>query len=270
MQSLEKNNFSPTSLKVGIILPAYNEYENIFELLKQIESAFKNKLIIIIDDSTNDQIGKKISQNENLIYHRRQKKLGRGSAVLFGLKEMLKNSEIDLFVEIDTDLSSHPKEALDNLKYFLNNKIDLLIFSRYLKGSEIINWSLLRRSFSFCANRLAKFLLKVPVSDYTMGYRIYSRRAAQHIVNNCGNIGGGFIVLSETLVELYTNNFKIRDIKTKFTNREKGKSTVNIKLVLSSLLGLLKLYFSKRKKIHLFLKENKTSNTTIADDDQNI
>ena len=64
MQSLEKNNFSVSSLKVGIILPVFNEYENIFELLKQIDQIFNNKLIIIIDDSTNDNIKKKISSKK--------------------------------------------------------------------------------------------------------------------------------------------------------------------------------------------------------------
>ena len=62
MQSLEKNNFELSSLKIGFVLPSFNEYENIFELLRQIESIFSNKLIIIVDDSTNDEIKKKYLQ----------------------------------------------------------------------------------------------------------------------------------------------------------------------------------------------------------------
>ena len=156
---------------------------------------------------------------------------------------------------MDTDLSSHPSELPNNIKYFLDNKLDLLVSSRYLKGSEIINWPLRRRLFSFLANKLAKFLLKVPVSDYTMGFRIYSRNAAHHVVNNCGKIGSGFILLSEILVELYINNFRIRDIKTRMTNRVKGKSSVNLKLVLESLFGLIKLYINKRAEINLIHKK---------------
>ena len=224
MQSLEKNNFSVSSLKVGIILNIFNEYENIFELLKQIEQIFNNKLIIIIDDSTDDRIKEKISSKINLHYIKRQSRQGRGSAVLYGLKTLLQNKEINLFVEMDTDLSSHPNELPNNIKYFLDNKLDLLVSSRYLEGSEIINWPFRRRLFSFLANKLAKFLLKVPVSDYTMGFRIYSRKAANHVVKNCGKVGSGFILLSEILVELYINNFKIWDIKTKMVNRVKGKS----------------------------------------------
>jgi len=255
MQSLEKNNFSVSSLKVGIVLPAFNEYENIFELLKQIELIFNNKLIIIIDDSTDDKIKEKISSKTNFLYVKRQSRLGRGSAVLHGLETLLKNQEINLFVEMDTDLSSHPNELPNNIKYFLNNKLDLLVSSRYLEGSEIINWPLRRRLFSFLANKLAKFLLKVPVSDYTMGFRIYSRKAANHVVKNCGKIGSGFILLSEILVELYINNYKIQDIKTKMVNRVKGRSSVNLKLMLESLFGLIKLYINKRAEINLVHKK---------------
>ena len=120
--------------------------------------------------------------------------------------------------------------------------------SRYLKGSKIINWPLKRRLFSFLSNKLAKFLLGVNVSDYTMGYRIYSKSATKHVVNNCGKIGDGFIVLSEILAELNSNNFKIEDTKTTFINREKGDSTVNIKLIYESLIGIFKIYFNNNKR----------------------
>ena len=256
MQSSGKNNFDLSSLKVGFILPAFNEYENIFTLLKQIESIFDNKSIIIIDDSTNNSIKNKISSREDILYVKRESKLGRGSAVLHGLKTLLENKEIDLFVEIDTDLSEHPNQLPSMIRFFLDNKLDLLVASRYLEGSEIINWPLRRRLFSFLANKLAKFLLKVPVSDYTNGFRIYSNKAASHVVNSCGKIGSGFIVLSETLVELYVNNFKIRDIKTKMINRVTGKSSVNLKLVFESLFGLIKLYLNIRKIINFVNKTN--------------
>ena len=80
-------------------------------------------------------------------------------------------------------------------------------------------------------------------TDYTMGYRIYSRRATKHVVNNCGKVGTGFIVLSEILAELNSKKYNIWDVPTVFSNREKGKSSVNIKLVYESLVGLFKIYF---------------------------
>ena len=100
------------------------------------------------------------------------------------------------------------------------------------------------------------------MSDYTNGYRIYSRKAAEQVVKNCGKIGDGFIALSETLVELYINNLRIGEIETTFVNREKGESSVNLKLILNSLFGLLKLYINKRKKINAVVRR-KVSTTNI-------
>ena len=234
-------------MKIGFILPCYNEYENIFILIEQIKKIFKNHLILVVDDSSNNKIKKKIFKYKNIKYFKRKSKSGRGSAVIFGMRRMMKQKKIDLIVEMDTDLSSHPKELPRNIKFFQKEKLDLLIMSRYLKGSKIINWPLRRRIFSFLSNKLANFLLRAKVSDYTMGYRIYSMKAIVQVANNCGKVGSGFIVLSEILAELHYNNFKIKDTKTTFINREKGDSTVSLKLIYESLIGVFKIYFKYRK-----------------------
>ena len=189
-------------MKIGFVLPCYNEYENIFILINQIKKIFKNSLIVIIDDSSSDIIKNKIKNNKNIKYFKRNNKSGRGSAVLFGMKRILKEKNVNLIVEMDTDLSSDPKELKKNIKLFLKKKLDLLVMSRYKKKSKIINWPIRRRIFSYLSNKLAQFLLKVDISDYTMGYRIYSREAVKHVTKNCGKIGSGFIVLSEILAEL--------------------------------------------------------------------
>tara|TARA_B100001741_G_C16461979_1_gene555635 strand:+ start:119 stop:841 length:723 start_codon:yes stop_codon:yes gene_type:complete len=235
-------------MRIGFILPCYNEFENIFILIKQIKKIFNKHLIIVIDDSTTDEIKQKIIKYKNIKYFKRKKKSGRGSAVIYGMRKILKEKNINYVVEMDTDLSSHPKELLRNIKYFKNEKLDLLIMSRYLKGSKIINWPLRRRIFSFLSNKLAYFLLRVKVSDYTMGYRIYSKNAVKYVVKNCGKVGGGFIVLSEILAELNYANFKIKDTKTTFVNREKGSSSVNLKLIYQSLIGIFKIYININSK----------------------
>ena len=102
-----------------------------------------------------------------------------------------------------------------------------------------------RRVFSFIANLLARILLRVPVSDYTNGYRIYSISAANHIAYNCGKIGDGFIILSEILLSLHLNKFKINEIKSIFKNRIRGESSVSFKEITKSMIGLLKLFFLK-------------------------
>ena len=235
-------------MKIGFVLPCYNEFENIFILINQIKKIFNNHLIIVIDDSSTNEIKQKIVKYKNVKYFKRKSKSGRGSAAIYGMRKILKEKNINYIVEMDTDLSSHPKELPKNIKFFNKKKLDLLIMSRYLKGSKIINWPFRRRVFSFLSNKLAYFLLRVKVSDYTMGYRIYSKSAIKHVVSNCGKIGGGFIVLSEILAELNYANFKIKDTKTTFINREKGSSTVNIKLIYESLIGIFKIYLNINSK----------------------
>ena len=241
---------------IGIVIPTFNEENNIVKLIKTIKSKFKDSLIVIVDDSLHKKIWNLIKKNKlKVSYIYRGKKLGRGSAVRVGLKKLLKNKKIKFFVEMDADFSHNPAELPKNINYFYKNSLDLLIGSRYLKKSKIINWSLSRRIFSFLANYLARNLLKIPISDFTNGYRIYSKNSVKKIIKNCGKVGGGFIMLSEILVELHINNFKIREIESIFVNRERGESSVNLKLILVSLLGLIKLYFNKKKRINLISRQ---------------
>jgi len=148
---------------------------------------------------------------------------------------------------MDADFSHNPAELKRNINFFFNNSLDLLIASRYLKRSKIINWSLSRKILSSLANFLARNLLQIPVTDFTNGFRIYSRRSAKKIINNCGKIGDGFIILSEILVVLHLNKFKINEIHSKFVNRIRGESSVDFKLILQSFVGLIKIYLKKRK-----------------------
>ena len=163
------------------------------------------------------------------------------------MKQLIDKMDIDRIIEMDADLSHDPNELNVNLLVFKKENLDLLISSRYLKNSKIINWSIQRRIFSLLANKLARFFLNIPISDYTNGYRIYSKNAINHIVVNCGKVGDGFIILSEILVELYFNNFKVQETSSIFRNRIRGDSSVNLKLILDSFFGLLKIYKIKKK-----------------------
>lgn len=233
--------------KIGIIIPTYKEEKNIGNLVDTIKSYISNSEIFIVDDSP-ENISEKILKSKNLVnYFHRKQKLGRGTAVIFGLERALKNNEIELFIEMDADFSHDPSELKEKIDFFKKNKLDMLIASRYTKSSKIVNWSLFRKVFSLLSNFLAKLLLRIPCSDYTNGFRFYSRRAAEKVVEKCGKIGGGFIVLSEILVVIHSNNFKINELSTVFVNRKRGESSVNLRLIISSLFGLIKLYFLKKK-----------------------
>ena len=233
-------------MTIGIVIPAFNEHKNIVKIIKEIKKNIKC-FIVVVDDSNNLKTKNIFRKKKyiNVLYFHRGKKLGRGSAVIFGLKKLLKIKKINCFIEMDADMSHKPSELKRNISYFYNNSLDMLIGSRYLENSKIINWPFSRKILSKLSNMLARYFLGVPVNDYTNGYRFYSKRATKTIVMKCNNIGGGFIILSEIILVLFKKKFKISEIETVFKNRIRGESSVNLILIIESLIGLIKLYLMK-------------------------
>lgn len=228
-----------------IIIPTYNEEKNILKLTNKIHKFVPKCNILIVDDSRKSTLHKIYNKGNKIKFIVRKNKKGRGSAVLFGLKNAIRNKNNKIFVEMDADFSHKPSELNRNIKFFLKNNCDLLIASRYLPNSKIYNWSIQRRIFSKLANLLARLFLQIKVSDYTNGFRIYSKKAAKTIVKDCGNIGDGFIVLSEILLKINQSKLNIMETNSIFTNRVRGESSVNLSLILQSFFGLIKLFLIK-------------------------
>ena len=223
-------------MNISFVIPVYKEEDNIIELINKIDANCSgdklNYKIFLIDDSPTEIIKIKIKNlNQKVKYIYRGNKLGRGTAVLQGIKEVLNTIYTDIIIEMDGDLSHDPDELNDKIEIFKINKLDMLIASRYSKKSKILNWPLSRKILSYISNSLAKFFLSIPVTDYTNGFRFYSKESAIHITNNCGKIGDGFIVLSEILMELYYNGFKISEASTIFKNRKRGESNDDLKRI---------------------------------------
>lgn len=236
--------------KIAIIIPTFNELDNIEDLINKISKNIPESSIFIIDDTKDPDIGNLITlKNLKAKYFHRENAKGRGSAVLFGLNEALKENKFEIFVEMDADFSHNPDELRKNIEKIIKSDLDLLIASRYLKNSKIINWSLQRRVLSKFSNFLARILLGIKLNDFTNGFRFYSKKASEKITKKCGNIGDGFILLSEIIVVLNNNSFKIEETDTIFINRVRGESSVNTRLVLASLYGIIKLFFIKNKLI---------------------
>lgn len=244
---------SPQSLRrplLGVVIPAYKEANNIGALLQEIRKESPDSPIIVVDDSPDEDtravMEKLAMPNAGLI--RRAAKGGRGSAVLEGIKYLLEK-DCDRILEMDADFSHPPSQIPELLSQSAQRQLDLLVASRYLPESRIYNWPITRRVFSICSNRLARTLLQVPICDYTNGYRIYSRPAAEKIIETCGRLGSGFISLSEILVNLYYRGFRVGEVPTVFTNRLRGESSVTRREIQNALTGLVHIYGLKRELI---------------------
>jgi len=235
--------------EVAVIIPTYNEKENIKKTIDLIKKSVPKILIYVVDDNSPDntqEIVRKMSQkkNSNVFLTVRTKKSGRGGAVLEGMKEALKNNKTQYFMEMDADLSHSPLQIPRILEKRQPGFV--CIGSRYIKGSKIVNWPPKRILLSGFANRYISTILRVKIHDFTNGFRCYPRDAVKVILKS--NIQHkGFITLSETVFLLSRKGFKFVEIPITFKDRTKGKSNATMSEVLMSLLAVIQIRFGKLK-----------------------
>lgn len=235
-------------MKTGVVIPAYKEHESIAQLVTEVRAQVPEAQIVVVDDSPDLKTVEALASHRDALVHviHRTSKGGRGSAVVEGLQYLVSQG-VDYALEMDADFS-HPPAQIPALFAKANEqKLDLLIASRYMAGSAIRNWPFSRRAFSFTANHVARFVLRVPVSDYTNGFRVYSARAANLIARECGKLGTGFIALSEILVSIYYRGWKVGEEPTIFVNRIRGESSLNSAEIRNALKGLVRIYGLKNE-----------------------
>jgi dolichol-phosphate mannosyltransferase len=236
--------------RVGIVIPAYKEADNIASLIQEILKHVPSAAIVVVDDSPDlatEQAASRPGLGQVTVIHRGRKG-GRGSAVLEGVVRLLQQGCTQI-LEMDADFSHPPSQIPSLLKEAVDRRLGLLVASRYLPQSHIQNWPLSRRLFSRCSNMLARAALGVPIADYTNGFRVYSRPAAETIVVTCGKEGRGFIALSEILVNLHYRGYTIGETPTIFVNRARGESSVNYQEVRDALTGLIRIFLLRRRLV---------------------
>ena len=232
---------------IAIVIPSYNESQNIPILIKEIKNYLSSAEIIIIDDSNskeNKKIRLIVKKYKNIILISRRKKSGRGSAVIKGFRQALKNRKINYVFEMDSDLAHSPKEFIRFINEINVYPYDLVIGSRYKSGGKIINIAANRTIMSRVINNFLYIWLGIKISDYTSGFRLYSRRSIEYIVKTKIQ-SKGFIALSEIAYKLYKKGFKISEVPITWNYRIYGKSNVNLNELLTSLFFVLKIRFIK-------------------------
>tara|TARA_Y100000590_G_C15737873_1_gene1019229 strand:- start:3922 stop:4629 length:708 start_codon:yes stop_codon:yes gene_type:complete len=226
-----------------IIIPTYNEELNLGDLLEKLKSLFSDFFLLVVDDSPNN-LTQKIFENhktDNCKLIHRNEKLGRGSAIRVGFEYAIKNN-YSIIIEMDSDLSHNPEHLIDMIKKFKESDSDIIIGSRYLKESKILNWPKRRIIFSNLGNFLARFLFDFSIKDYTNGYRVYNDKFIKKVIEK-KQVNKGFIYLTEILVVAIRNGFKISEYPINFVDRAKGETSLRLNNIIESFWGILKLKF---------------------------
>ena len=216
-------------MRALVIVPTYNEAEDIARLCRVLCENPRVAHVLVVDDASPDgtaDIVDALSHGLEVSVLRREKKDGRGGAVLDGLELGRERPEYTHFVEMDADFSHDPAELDRLLDAAAVGGADFVIGSRYIAGSKISNWPLRRRLFSFGANKFARLMLGVPVKDYTNGYRCYSRRAIEALDRSLVQ-PKGFIALSAILLQLHSKGFSVTEVPIHFVNRVRGVSSLS-------------------------------------------
>ena len=168
-----------TNLQVAIILPTYCEAENIADIIHTIENLKLNSTLVIIDDSSPDEtqnIVRKLKENyKNIILLNRPRKMGLGTAIIDGFRFLLSLPKPPKYIiTMDADYS-HNSNDIPKLLQLAKKGYDLVIGSRYCKKGKVKGWKLTRLLISKTANKITRILIKLPLNDFTSGFRCYSK-----------------------------------------------------------------------------------------------
>lgn len=228
---------------LAIVVPTYNEALNLPHLVPRVLAAVPDAHIYVVDDGSPDgtgdvaeRLGRETEGRVRTIH--RTAKSGRGGAVLAGLRAARDAGDYPWFCEMDADLSHQPEEL--ELLIGAADSVDMVVGSRYLDGARIEGWSWRRKAWSRLSNRMIKTVLRVPMSDFTNGYRLYSRRAVDHLVG-ARLRETGYISLSEWAFSLHRAGMPIRDVPTTFVNRRLGTSNMSASEAVNALRGLIRI-----------------------------
>src|SRR3989344_2653809 len=230
---------------IAVVTPSYNEVKNISKLIEGIQKCLPNSKLIIVDDSPKEEnlkLKTLLKKEKNIKLISRFKKLGRGSAVIEGLKEALKDKSLEYFFEIDSDLAHNPSEMPRFLNKIMTKEYDVVIGSRYVGGGKTINIVLSRIVLSRAINLFLGFWLNIKLNDFTGGFRMYNRRSVEFLCKSEIR-SNGFITLSETLFLLNKNGFKITEVPVTVSIKKEGRSNVYIRELLRSLFFVLSMRF---------------------------
>jgi len=247
-----------------IVIPTYNEVDNIPALLEAIGQAAPEAHILVADDGspdgTADSAARILAERPGSLVLRRTGARGYGRACLDGFRYALENG-YDYILTMDADWSHDPK-SLPALLQALAEGADLVIGSRYCNGISVVNWPLRRVILSVFANAYVRAILRLPVSDCTSGYRGYTARALQ-AANLGGVVSDGYAFLVEIATRIHRAGFVLREVPIIFVERRAGQSKMSRKVMVESAILPWRLLFV-RPQAHRNVPETRPAETKQA------
>ena len=255
-----------------IIIPTYQESENISDL---IEAVFRLALpfeILIVDDNSSDgtaQIVKKKQEIYPKTLHlmERPKKLGLGTAYITGFKYGLKNN-YDYIYEMDADFSHNPEDLIRLYVACKTEGYDLAIGSRYVRGVNVVNWPMGRVLMSYCASMYVRLITGIPVYDTTAGFKCYHKSVLQAIdLDALQFLGYAFQI--EMKFNAWKCGFKIKEVDVIFTDRRKGTSKMSSGIFKEAIFGVLEMkihsLFKKYEPLYLSIESDRLDGQNTVD-----
>lgn len=238
---LTKQSTMPEKL---VLIPTYNEKENIENIIRSVFGLQKNYHILVIDDGSPDGTADIVKRLQNeftneLFIVERQGKLGLGTAYIAGFKWGLAN-EYQYIFEMDADFSHNPKDLERLYEACAIQGADLAVGSRYVRGINVINWPMSRVLLSFFASLYVKVITGLNIADTTAGFKCYKRQVLETIeLDKIQFKGYAFQV--EMKFTAYKCGFIIKEVPIIFTNRELGTSKMSGGIFNEAILGIIKM-----------------------------
>lgn len=239
--------------KILIIIPTYNEGENVEKLLEEIYQVKDDLNILIVDDNSPDKTYEIIERlmdekyKGKLFILKRSGKLGLGTAYIAGFKWALRR-EYDYIFEMDADFSHSPKYIPKFLKEIKTH--DLVIGSRYVPGGGVVNWGIIRKFVSRGGSLYSRIILGAPIKDFTGGFKCFKRKTLENL-NLDKIVSNGYSFQVELNYKVWLKGMKIKEIPIVFEDRTLGQSKMSKKIFLEAILKVLWMRINKK-----FLKEN--------------
>lgn len=232
--------------KALIVIPTYNEIENIERLLRNIFSLQRKFDVLVVDDNSPDLTSKKVQElqqefPEKLHLEVRQQKDGLGTAYIHGFKWALKRKYAYIF-EMDADFSHNPNDLIRLYNACEKKGYDVAIGSRYVKGVNVVNWPMSRVLLSWIASKYVRFITRMPIFDTTAGFVCYRREVLEKInLDKIHFVGYAFQI--EMKFKAYLSKFKIIEVPVIFTDRTKGESKMSGGIISEAVFGVLSMKF---------------------------